>query len=147
MLLSRAVHRAIGTDVANFEVPFSADAFPGHIRRRGVLKFTSADLAHALFVTGRAPADQWAHGDASTWEWLSRSSMVPAYVREDSGRLMRSALANSLDRSESGCAVLRPWPSDDDDLLCAGTWRSVPDAHRSVRRALERPVRPRAKPA
>ncbi|MBD3926573.1 hypothetical protein IEZ26_18260 [Nocardioides cavernae] len=65
------------------------------------MKLTGSDLAHALFVTGRAPGDQAKFGDASVWEWLHRSSLVPAYVRRhSSGRLVRSNLALTLDRSE-----------------------------------------------
>jgi hypothetical protein len=84
-----------------FDVPFHAEAFPGHIARRGVLRFDESDLAHALFVTGRAPGDQRGYGSTSVWEWVHRSSLVPAYIRRTpTGRLVKSALADSLDRSE-----------------------------------------------
>ena len=84
-----------------FEVPFRAEAFPGHVARRGVMHFDESGLAHALFVTGRAPGDQSRYGSMSVWEWVHRSSIVPAYVRlAPTGRLMKSALADSLDRSE-----------------------------------------------
>jgi hypothetical protein len=84
-----------------FQVPFKAEAFPTFAARRGVLRFSAGELAHALFVTGRAPGDQSRHGMSSTWEWLHRSSLVPAYLRLGPGdRLMKSALADSLDRSE-----------------------------------------------
>lgn len=67
----------------------------------GVLHFTASDLAHALFTTGRAPGDTAAHGDASWWEFVHRASLVPAYLRAGStGRIYRSDLALSLDRSE-----------------------------------------------
>lgn len=67
------------------------------------LAFTSDDLAHALFTTGRAPGDQVAYGSASVYEALHRCSLIPAYVRRDgAGRLMRSRLATELDRSEKG---------------------------------------------
>lgn len=84
-----------------FDVRYRAEAFPNFVARNGVLHFDAADLAHALFVTGRAPGDQVRHGDMSFWEWVHRTSLVPAYVRRTStGRLMKSALADSLDRSE-----------------------------------------------
>lgn len=84
-----------------FDVPFRAEAFPGHVARRGVMHFGEGDLAHALFVTGRAPGDQSRHGSMSVWEWVHRSSLVPAYVRRaPTGRLMKSTLADTLDRSE-----------------------------------------------
>ena len=47
----------------------------------GTLSFTTDDLAHALFATGRAPGDQWAHSMASVWEWIHRTSLIPAYIR------------------------------------------------------------------
>lgn len=84
-----------------FDVPFKSEAFPGHVARKGVMHFDASALAHALFVTGRAPADQARHGSMSLWEWIHRSSLVPAYVRQGpTGTLMKSALADSLDRSE-----------------------------------------------
>lgn len=84
-----------------FDVPFRAEAFPGHVARRGVMQFDESALAHALFVTGRAPGDQTRYGAMSLWEWIHRSSLVPAYLRRTpTGRLMKSALADSLDRSE-----------------------------------------------
>lgn len=84
-----------------FDVPYQAEAFPDSVARKGVLHFDEADLAHALFVTGRAPGDRVRYGDMSLWEWIHRTSLVPAYVRRSpTGRLMRSALADSLDRSE-----------------------------------------------
>lgn len=85
-----------------FEVPFTSEGFANSIPRRAILRFSPAELAHALFVTGRAPGDQDAYGDASVWEWLHRTSLVPAYVRlaAPGDALVRSALAESLDRSE-----------------------------------------------
>lgn len=85
-----------------FRVPFSATKFPpGALVTSSPLIFTADDLAHALFVTGRAPGDRAAHGAASVWEWVHRSALVPAYVRRlPKGRLRRSALALDLDRSE-----------------------------------------------
>lgn len=67
----------------------------------GTLSFTTDDLAHALFATGRAPGDQWAHSMASVWEWIHRTSLIPAYIRRTPrGRVVRSDLALELDRSE-----------------------------------------------
>ena len=63
--------------------------------------FTQADLAHALFTTGRAPGDRAMYGAASFWELLHRTSLIPAYVRiAGDSRLVRSRLAMDLDRSE-----------------------------------------------
>lgn len=86
----------------SFEVPFTSEGLAVSIPRDTILRFSSDDLAHALFVTGRAPGDQGRYGDASVWEWLHRSSLVPAYVRlaAQGDGLMRSELAESLDRSE-----------------------------------------------
>lgn len=68
-----------------------------------MLVFTPNDLAHAFFTTGRTPGDQVRFGDASYWEFLHRTSLIPAYVRIGSKeRLVRSALALKLDRSEKG---------------------------------------------
>ena len=85
-----------------FSVPCSAYAFPvGVINGRHVLRFGADVLAHALFVTGRAPGDVAGHGMSSVWEWVHRTSLMPSYVRiGNGGRLVRSALALSLDRSE-----------------------------------------------
>ncbi|GHJ15892.1 hypothetical protein [Micromonospora sp. AKA38] len=88
--------------------PFTARChthqFPaGVISPRAVLTFTTDDLVHALFTTGRAPGDRFSHGLASVWELIHRASLIPAYVRRtDGGGLVRSALARELDRSEKG---------------------------------------------
>ncbi|MEH0841083.1 hypothetical protein V6U81_01640 [Micromonospora sp. CPCC 205711] len=76
--------------------------FPkGLISPTAVLEFTTDDLAHALFTTGRAPGDQVSHGLASVWEFIHRVSLIPGYVRRsDGGGLVKSALAWELDRSE-----------------------------------------------
>lgn len=86
----------------DFEVSYRAVGFPaGTVPRNGTLRFSPDDLAHALFVTGRAPGDQKLYGAASVWEWLHRVSLIPAYVRRNySGELVRSRLALDLDRSE-----------------------------------------------
>jgi hypothetical protein len=87
-------------------VQFIADCqahyFPqGVIRRVGSIAFTPDDLAHALFTTGRAPGDQFLYGATSVWEFLHRASLIPAYIRRNQvGRLVRSRLALTLDRSE-----------------------------------------------
>ncbi|WP_328467269.1 toll/interleukin-1 receptor domain-containing protein [Actinoplanes sp. NBC_00393] len=86
-----------------FSAPYRAIAFPdGVIDGVGTLQFSADDLAHALFVTGRAPGDRAQYGTASLWEWLHRTSLIPAYVRRHykGGRLVRSRLATELDRSE-----------------------------------------------
>jgi hypothetical protein len=65
------------------------------------LTFTDDDLAWALFVTGRAPGDEFRHGRSSVWEFRHRASLIPAYIRVTAeGRLGRSSLARDLDRSE-----------------------------------------------
>lgn len=87
--------------MAQFEVSFSAARFPVAVAPHGLLRFDESDLAHALFVTGRAPGDRMSHGVTSFWELIHRVSIVPAYVRRSSTKqLFRSALAESLDRSE-----------------------------------------------
>lgn len=74
---------------------------PGSVGKTGTLGSTVNDLAHALFATGRAPGDQARFGDASFWEFVHRASLIPASVRiNSSGRLVKSALALELDRSE-----------------------------------------------
>jgi hypothetical protein len=85
-----------------FSVRYRAAGFPaGALARSGSLTFTPDDLAHALFVTGRAPGHRASFGAASFWELLHRTSLIPAYVRlRTGGRLVRSRLAVELDRSE-----------------------------------------------
>jgi hypothetical protein len=79
---------------------FDTHRFPSGMPRGGTLRFESSDLAWALFVTGRTPGDAVAHGPASVYEFLHRSTIVPAYLRSDSGVIRRSSLYSSLDRSE-----------------------------------------------
>ncbi|MFI6304977.1 hypothetical protein ACIBCH_24145 [Amycolatopsis thailandensis] len=85
-----------------FVVPYKTFAFPANtVTSPGELRFTPDDLAHALFTTGRAPGDRAAHGAASVYEWLHRTSLIPAYIRRNfDGELIRSDLALELDRSE-----------------------------------------------
>lgn len=85
-----------------FSVEYAAIDFPpGLLEEKGSLEFTTNDLAHALFTTGRAPGDRRSHGDASIWEFLHRTSIIPAYIRRTNSReLVRSSLAIGLDRSE-----------------------------------------------
>lgn len=84
-----------------FEVWYTAEDFPSTFRIPDRMVFTVDALAHALFVTGRAPQDQTAHGWTSVYEWLHRVALIPAYIRRaPSGRLTRSNLARELDRSE-----------------------------------------------
>jgi hypothetical protein len=65
------------------------------------LHFSTDDLAHALFTTGRAPGDQARYGDLSLWELIHRASIIPAYIRRKPyGPLVRSSLVQLLDRSE-----------------------------------------------
>lgn len=76
-------------------------AFPPDVPSVPVLRFTDADLARAIFVTGRAPADVAVHGYASCYEFIHRAALVPAYVRSTNrSRLARSGVALDLDRSE-----------------------------------------------
>lgn len=85
----------------SFEVNYNAYAFPTSVDSRGQLSFRAEELAHALFTTGRAPGDRYRYGSASTWEWLYRTSLIPAYIRRRPyGALTRSRLAHELDRSE-----------------------------------------------
>jgi hypothetical protein len=85
-----------------FELIYRTWAFPsGVVPASGKLRFSADELAHALFVTGRAPGDERRHGVASVHEWLHRISVIPAYVRRnDQAELIRSRLALDLDRSE-----------------------------------------------
>lgn len=87
--------------MVDFSVRCEMTAFPPSIPRTRTLQFTDADLAHALFVTGRAPGDATRFGMSSVWEFVHRAALVPAYVRSTAGsRLARSGLALDLDRSE-----------------------------------------------
>ncbi|MCC3332943.1 hypothetical protein [Nocardia abscessus] len=80
---------------------YNAYAFPTAVNPHGQLNFRTEELAHALFATGRAPGDRYRYGSASTWEWLYRTSLIPAYIRRRPyGALTRSRLAHELDRSE-----------------------------------------------
>ncbi|MFF3467583.1 hypothetical protein [Streptomyces sp. NPDC002619] len=84
-----------------FEVWYTAEDFPDSFHKTGRMVFTVEALAHALFVTGRAPQDQAAFGWTSVYEWLHRVALIPAYIRRaPTGRLTRSDLARELDRSE-----------------------------------------------
>ena len=85
-----------------FRAHFVARSFPAGsgVAANGNLRFTEADLMHALFVTGRATGDEWLHGSLSLFEWLHRAAIVPAYLANVGGRVCRTPLADSLDRSE-----------------------------------------------
>lgn len=84
-----------------FSAPYRAHHFPpGTVPPYGDLDFTTDDLAHALFVTGRAPGDRYAFAAASFWEFVHRTSIIPSYIRWRGGQLLRSRLAMELDRSE-----------------------------------------------
>lgn len=86
----------------DFVVQYAARRFPaGVLPWNGTLRFTENDLAHALFTTGRAPGDQARFGDLSVWEFLHRTTLIPAYIRRRPyGELARSDLVHMLDRSE-----------------------------------------------
>lgn len=89
--------------MTNFSVNVTLSGFPAQLGlgHSQVLTVTDGDLAHALFVTGRAPGDEVQHGLSSYWEFIHRVSLIPAYIRvTPAGRLSRSALALDLDRSE-----------------------------------------------
>ncbi len=84
-----------------FEVWYRAERFPLGFPQTHQMVFSADDLAHALFVTGRAPEDRSKHGVTSVYEWLHRITLIPAYIRRSpQGRLIRSDLARELDRSE-----------------------------------------------
>lgn len=87
-----------------FEAATTCRGFdPGIVSARSRTQFTDADLAAALFATGRAAGDEARHGWASVAEFVHRAALVPAYVRQGRGQaLTRSALAVELDRSEKG---------------------------------------------
>ncbi|MFD3836758.1 hypothetical protein ACFWWC_10925 [Streptomyces sp. NPDC058642] len=89
------------TQQDQFDVWYQAEEFPPEVRRTDRLTFSAAALAHALFVTGRAPEDRSKHGVTSVYEWIHRASLIPAYVRRaPNGSLVRSDLARELDQSE-----------------------------------------------
>ncbi|MFI6434470.1 hypothetical protein [Streptomyces sp. NPDC050759] len=84
-----------------FNVWYTATKFPSDVRPTDLMTFSAAELAHALFVTGRAPEDRSKHGVTSVYEWIHRSTLIPAYIRRTSdGSLVRSDLARELDQSE-----------------------------------------------
>lgn len=84
-----------------FSAPFTTQAFPKGIASTGDIRFSPGELAHALFVTGKAPGDRLKHGRASYWEFIHRGALIPAYLRyAPSGRIARSRLALEFDRSE-----------------------------------------------
>lgn len=69
--------------------------------KRHLVQFTSNDIAHALFTTGRASGDQVLYGLSSVYEFLHRVAIIPAYLRvTPDGSLAKSQLAIDLDRSE-----------------------------------------------
>ena len=89
------------TQQNQFDVWYRAEEFPPEVRRTDRLTFSAAALAHALFVTGRAPEDRSKHGVTSVYEWIHRTSLIPAYIRRaPNGSLVRSDLARELDQSE-----------------------------------------------
>jgi len=92
----------VTTNSAALRVPFQAQRFHAalSIPSSGLLSLTWSDLAHALFVTGRAPGDEATYPRLALYEWLHRVAIVPAYLSERGGRVMRTPLADSLDRSE-----------------------------------------------
>ena len=70
-----------------FTAPYRTWGFPAElIDKDGSLTFTTDDLAHALYVTGRAPGDQWAHGTASVWEWIRSNVVDPCVHSSDAWR-------------------------------------------------------------
>lgn len=86
----------------DFVVPYSARRFPpGLLNWNDTMRFNDADLAHALFTTGRAPGDQTRYGELSVYEFIHRAALIPAYIRRRPyGELVRSDLVQLLDRSE-----------------------------------------------
>lgn len=88
--------------MTDFQVATRCVGFaPGIVPAWSDTSFTDSDLAAALFTTGRAPGDEVRHGWASVAEFVHRSALIPAYVRQEwGGHLIRSALATELDRSE-----------------------------------------------
>lgn len=90
------------TTVSPLRVPYEARRFPAALALSspGLLDLTWSQLAHALFVTGRAPGDEATYPRLALYEWLHRVAIVPAYLTERRGRVRRTPLADSLDRSE-----------------------------------------------
>lgn len=87
---------------SGLRVPFQARRFPPALTvpPSGLLSLVWSDLAHALFVTGRAPGDEATYPRLALYEWLHRVAIVPAYLSQRRGRVTRTLLADSLDRSE-----------------------------------------------
>jgi hypothetical protein len=85
-----------------FIVSYHASGFPdGMLQRNGEIRFYESELVHAVFTVGRAPGDQLSYGEASVWEFLHRTSLVRAYIRQDyDSHFVLSRLASELDRSE-----------------------------------------------
>lgn len=90
------------TTTPALRVPFQTRRFPPalSVPSSGLLSLTWSDLAHAPFVTGRAPGDEATYPRLALYEWLHRVAVVPAYLSELGGRVQRTPLADSLDRSE-----------------------------------------------
>jgi hypothetical protein len=90
------------TTTSALHVPFQARRFPPalSVPASGLLALTWSDLAQALFVTGRAPGDEATYPRLALYEWLHRVAIIPAYLSASKGRVLRTPLADSLDRSE-----------------------------------------------
>src|SRR5690242_15958709 len=88
--------------MTTFHAPATLSGFPAALGLPAMttVSFDDSDLAWSLFVTGRAPGDEYLHGRQSFWEFLHRVTLVPAYVRVTARALTRSGLALDLDRSE-----------------------------------------------
>lgn len=71
-------------------------------RSMDILEFTEADLARALFITGRAEGHEYGHGRyLGGWEYRHYLALVRAYVQSDeaSQDMKWTSLAMSLDPS------------------------------------------------
>ncbi|MEU1484552.1 hypothetical protein [Streptomyces sp. NPDC005752] len=82
----------------------TAEKFPdaAHVPSSSDLWITPHVLAHALFVSGRAPGHRHRHGRSSTYEFIHRIAAMPAYLRWTRKGIKRTDLALELDPTEKG---------------------------------------------
>lgn len=122
-----------------FEVWYKTEDFPDSFLPTGRMVFTVDALAHALFVTGRAPQDQAVFGWTSVYEWLHRVALIPAYIRRaPTGRLTLSDLAQRVRRARQGrvdvvelldthLAAVRPANQFMDGTVVTSKWQQALD--------------------
>lgn len=82
----------------------TAEKFPAaaYVPSSHDLWITPHVLAHALFVSGRAPGHRHRHGRSSTYEFIHRVAAMPAYLHWTRKGIKRTDLALELDPTEKG---------------------------------------------